>query len=63
MITLILTLALIGFIVYLITTFIPMPRPFLLAIYAIVAIFVILYLMQIFGIQDIPLARGTLLLK
>ncbi len=58
MITLILTLALIGFVVYLITTYIPMAAPFKMIIYAIVAVCVILYLMSVFGIADLPLPRA-----
>jgi len=55
MITLILTLALVGFLVWAITTYIPMPPIFKNVIYVIVAIVLILYLMRAFGIADIPL--------
>jgi len=54
MIALILTLAIIGFIVYLIITYIPMPQIFKTGILVIVAICVILYLMKVFGFGDIP---------
>lgn len=57
MIGLIILLALVGFIVYLITTYIPMPPVFKTIIYVIVAIVLILYLMQVFGIGDVPLPR------
>ena len=57
MIALILVLALVGFLVYLITTYIPMPQPFKLVIYVIVAVVLILYLMRVFGIADIPVPR------
>jgi hypothetical protein len=57
MIQLILTLALIGFIVWAVTTYIPMPDLFRKGIYVITAIVVILYLMRVFGIVDIPLPR------
>ena len=57
MIHLILILALVGFIVWAITTYIPMPAIFKTGIYVIVAVFMILYLMQVLGIQDIPLRR------
>lgn len=57
MITLVLVLALLGFIVYLITTYIPMPPVFKTAIYVIVAIVVILYVMRVLGIGDIPIPR------
>jgi predicted membrane channel-forming protein YqfA (hemolysin III family) len=58
MIALILTLALLGLIVYLITTYIPMPPIFKTVIYVIVAVVIILYLMRVFGISDIPLPRA-----
>jgi hypothetical protein len=54
MISLIFTLALIGLIVYLITTYIPMPAIFQTIIYVIVAVVLIIYLMRVFGIGDIP---------
>ncbi len=57
MIALILTLALVGFVVFLITRYIPMPDPFKMIIYAIVAVCLILYIMSVFGIADIPLPR------
>jgi len=55
MIGLILALAVVGFIVYLIQTYVPMPQPFKIAIYVIVTIVLIVYLMRVLGIQDIPL--------
>lgn len=54
MISLIVTLGLIGFVTYLITTYIPMPSIFKTAIYAIVAVFVILWLINILGVHDMP---------
>lgn len=57
MFSLILRLAVIGFVVYLITAYIPMPAVFKTVIYVIVAIVVILYLMRVFGIADLPLPR------
>jgi predicted membrane channel-forming protein YqfA (hemolysin III family) len=55
MIGLILAIALAGFLVYLVTTYIPMPQPFKMAIYVIVVIVLILYVMRVMGIADIPL--------
>jgi predicted membrane channel-forming protein YqfA (hemolysin III family) len=55
MIALIITLALVGLIVYLITTYIPMPPIFKTVIYVIVAVVLILYLMKVLGIGDIPI--------
>ena len=54
MLSLILSLALIGFIVYLITTYIPMPAIFKTGIYVIVAIVVIVWLMGVLGVSDVP---------
>jgi hypothetical protein len=54
MLALILTLALIGVVVYLIETYLPMPAPFKVAINVIVVVVVVLYLIQLFGL-DIPL--------
>lgn len=55
MIALILTLALVGFIVWAITTYIPMPPIFKTGIYVIVAICIIVYLMRVLGVGDLPL--------
>lgn len=57
LISLVLILALVGFVVYLITTYIPMPPIFKTGIYVIVAIVVILYLIRILNIPDIPIGR------
>ena len=54
MLSLILTLALVGFIVYLITTYIPMPQIFKTGILVVVAILVIIWLMQVLGVGDLP---------
>jgi uncharacterized protein YhhL (DUF1145 family) len=56
MITLILYLAVIGVIVYLLETYVPMPQPFKIAIRVIVVVCVVLYLVQLFGL-DLPLPR------
>jgi hypothetical protein len=53
MIALILTLALVGVLVYLIETFVPMPAPFKIAIRVIVVIVLVLYLVRLFGL-DVP---------
>lgn len=53
MLALILTLAVIGVVVYLIEQ-LPMPQPFILAIRIIVIVCVVIYLVQLFGL-DIPL--------
>ncbi len=57
MIQLILLLAVVGFIVYLITTYIPMPQVIKTVIYVIVAVVLIIYLMGVLGVGDIPIPR------
>lgn len=57
MIALLLGLAVVGFLVYLIVTYIPMPPIFSNIIIAIVAICLILYLISAFGLVDIPIPR------
>jgi hypothetical protein len=54
MISLLLTIALVGFLVYLITTIVPMPDQFKKAIIVIAVVILILYLVRVFGI-DMPL--------
>lgn len=58
MLGLILSLALIGFVVYLIQTYVPMPPIFKTVIYVVVAIVVILFLMRAFGVGDIPVPQA-----
>ena len=55
LIGLIVVLAVLGFVVYLVTTYIPMPQPFKMVIYVIVAIVLIFFLMRVFGVADIPI--------
>lgn len=58
MITLIVSIAIVGLIVWAITTFIPMPPQFKTAILVVALICIILYLLQAFGIlgsaHDVP---------
>lgn len=57
MISLILTLAVVGMIVWAITTYIPMDPMFRTIIYVVVAVFLIVWLMGILGVSDIPVPR------
>jgi hypothetical protein len=57
MIALILTLALVGFLVYLIITYIPMPPPFKNVIIVIVVVLLVLYLLRVLGVSDLPVPR------
>jgi hypothetical protein len=51
LVTVLLVLAVIGLIVYLITTYIPMPPPFKIVIYAVAAIALILWLLKSFPLK------------
>lgn len=55
MISLILLLAITGFIVYLVTTYIPMPDVFKKVIIVVVVVVLLLYVLKLFGFQDVPL--------
>jgi integral membrane sensor domain MASE1 len=60
LITLILTLAVVGFILYLIITYIPMPPPFKQVIIVVIVIVLILWVAQQFGVigsLNTPLLR------
>ena len=57
LIELILILAVVGFILWLITSYIPMPAPFKTVIIVIVVIVLCIWLLRIAGIGDIPLRR------
>ncbi len=56
-------IAILGFLIYMITTFIPMPQPFKVGIYGICAIIICIALMQVLGIGDIQLGHGANILK
>lgn len=60
MIELIVTIALVGLVVYLITTFIPMPAQFAKAIYVVAAVGLLLYLLSAFGLWN---GFGTIRLR
>jgi hypothetical protein len=53
-ITLILLIAITGFIVWLVINYVPMPQPFKMAIIVITVILLLIYVMRILGVQDIP---------
>lgn len=55
----ILTLALIGFVLYLVETYVPMAPPMKLVIRVAVGVCVILWLIQVFGLAryDLPVPR------
>lgn len=60
MISLIVTIAIVGLIVYLITTFIPMPAQFQKAIYVVAAVGLLLYLLSALGLWN---GFGTIRLR
>jgi len=57
MIELVLMIALLGLVVWVLVTYIPMPPPFKTIIIVVAALLVILYVMRALGIPDIPLRR------
>ena len=56
LIGLIVLLAVVGFLVYLVTNYVPMAEPFKKAIVVIVVIVLVLYVLQLF-VGDIPIPR------
>ncbi len=50
LIGLVVTIAVVGLIVWAITTLIPMPAPFKNAIYVLCVVFLVIYLLQAFGL-------------
>lgn len=50
MITLIISIALVGLVVWAVTTYIPMPPPFKAAIYVLATVGLLLYLLNYFGV-------------
>lgn len=58
LIELVLVLAIVGFVVYLITTYVPMPPAFKTAIVVIVIVVLVLYLLRVLGVPDIPIGRA-----
>lgn len=58
MIGLVLGLALVGLVLYLIETYIPMDPAIKTVIRIVIVVCVILYLVRLFGIADLPLPRA-----
>ena len=54
MIALLLTLAVVGFLAWLILTYIPMPEPFKKALIVIMVVVVVLYVLRVLGVGDLP---------
>jgi len=42
---------------YLVETYVPMPQPFRMIIRVVVALILVLWLLQVFGVYDIPVRR------
>jgi hypothetical protein len=57
MLALILTLVLVGVLLYLAETYIPMSPPIKLVIRIVVILLLVLWLAQVFGLTDIPVPR------
>lgn len=58
MIALVLGLALLGLVLYLIETYIPMDPAIKTIIRVVIVVCVIVYLASLFGVMDLPLPRG-----
>lgn len=58
MIGLVLGLALVGLVLYLIETYIPMDPAIKTVIRIVIVVCVILYLVRLFGVADLPLPRA-----
>lgn len=58
MITLVLGLALVGLVLYLIETYIPMDPVIKTVIRIFIVVCIIMYLVRLFGVADIPLPRA-----
>lgn len=54
-IILLVQLAVVGFLLYLITTYVPMPQPMRTTIIAIAVVMVVIYLLGVFGVVDLPI--------
>jgi hypothetical protein len=57
MITLLLTLIIIGVALYLVETYIPMSPPIKTVIRVIVVVILILWLLRVFGVSDVPVIQ------
>lgn len=57
MIHLLLMLAVVGFLAWLILTYIPMPEPFKKALVVILVVVVVLYVLRVLGIGDLPVPQ------
>lgn len=57
LIGLILTIAVVGFLVWAIVTYIPMPELFSKVIIVVTVIVLVLYVLRAFGVADIPVGR------
>lgn len=57
MISLVIYLAILGFLVWLLITYVPMPQPIKTAIIVVVVVMIILYLLRALGFADLPMER------
>jgi len=57
MITVFVTLVIVGLCLYLVETYVPLAQPIRMIIRVVVVLMVVLWLLQIFGIVDIPIRR------
>lgn len=57
MISLIVTLIIVGVVIYLIQTYVPMPAPIKTVITVVLVLCLCLYLLSAFGVLDVPIPR------
>lgn len=57
MLVLILTIALVGLLLYLVETYIPMAPPITVVLRVVVVIALVLWLLRVFGVADLPVPR------
>lgn len=57
LVSIVLVLAVTGFVLYLVNQYIPMPAPIKTAINVLVVILLVLWLLNLFGIGTIPIQR------
>ena len=57
LISLIIALALVGFVLWLVLTYIPMPEPFKKVMLVVVILVMVLWLLQVFGVPGLTVPR------
>ena len=58
MVSVILTLVVVGVLIYLVDTYVPMSPPIVVVIRIVVVVALVLWLAQLFGLVDVPVPRA-----